>query len=600
MDKFFDWYVSTFDIEVQKGVRLAKSEISDPNSGYGLYVDQTLSKCSKEDADDSMVKSNELIRIPNKVTFNIHSILSMFNDKTNYPSIDAHLFFTEKIKNVLKSFYKCSSMSEMFSETIVITLYFITFYFLQSDYDVPEIFTRYLEDVLLSTAVNNPIMRPELYLQCYKQYPNILANEIIIDLFTKFFESELSLDSAASKDTIRQIYGAIISRVLDIPHEISEKSDDFTTRTSLVPILDFVNHSSITPCCVFDVDRTTNDITLKYPESIEDPDDQTRKELFIQYSDVIEYTSFNFAYGFIPEVNKDTPCYFNLSIERDFIPKYYRNFYKWFGINPVVQFYKDNKTMTWLINKTLKEFDELLLPFMINSCIENEEIWSYNSNAYKSFANFSSKIDTESTVVDLNNIFRNEIKGREHSKNDVIGLAQLAWTIRFQDNNGKILKRRVNKQKALNIFRNLPVNDQENTRKAFALFFQTYITYRLNKLEDSINIGSHKEHIKYNESECQSFIDLCNIEIDMLKQVTSTDLTSLLNTTLTVQQELDEALLPPLISFYKQEGDIPEDNEAEQHELINECDASSLDDYNELDYTDFVTQEQEEFGQYFT
>ena len=55
MDKFFDWYVSTFDIEVQKGVRLAKSEISDPNSGYGLYVDQTLSKCSKEDADLSLI-----------------------------------------------------------------------------------------------------------------------------------------------------------------------------------------------------------------------------------------------------------------------------------------------------------------------------------------------------------------------------------------------------------------------------------------------------------------------------------------------------------------------------------------------------------------
>ncbi|SMN18109.1 similar to Saccharomyces cerevisiae YHR109W CTM1 Cytochrome c lysine methyltransferase, trimethylates residue 72 of apo-cytochrome c (Cyc1p) in the cytosol [Maudiozyma saulgeensis] len=604
MNEFFDWYVSTFRVQVQEGVYLAKSEIDDPNSGYGLYMDKTLIKDNKEDNKETIPTiSQPLLKIPKEYTFNIHSILATINDKTLYPNNDVYDRSSKKIKEVFKSFLENSNMSDIFSETILLTFYFILFYYLQEDYNVPELCVKYLHDILISTEVNNPITRPKFYLQSYSHYPNIIANTMVVDMFTSFFEFELDIDSTTGKDVIRQIYAAITSRVLEIPHEISKDSEDFTTNTTLVPILDFVNHSSVSPCCAFDIDRSTGEVTLKLRDSFEEQTSKTRMELFIQYSDIVEYTSFNFTYGFIPEVKKSTPCYFNLSIERNCIPKQYRKFYKWFSVNPVMQFCKDKEKDSWFINTTLEEYEELLLPFMTDSSLKDEEIWSYNNNAYRSFANFYSVMDKDRNVADLNKICKNEITRREQSKNDVIGLPQFAWTLRFKDRNGKLMKRRVNKQKALENFRSLSTEDQESTCKVFEIFLQNYIGERLKKLEDIVNNNSEKVILDDNKNECQSFIDLCNIEIQILNQVISTDLTSLLSITTPIQQELEVVPLPPLINLYEEEEEEEEGivkvNDDNEINIIDECQELSLHDYNELDYTDFVTQEQEEFSHYF-
>lgn len=591
MDEVFEWYRKRTAIEVDSRITLRKSEIDDPNSGYGLYTDTKSLKEIKGDDKDFDI----LLRIPRNVTFNIHTILSLVQDEFQYSSKTRYKETTDKVKEIFQLFMEKSDMEDTLSETIIIVYYFIMFCYIKDEYELPEVLLKYLNEVLLVTEVYNPITRPYYYLKYYYQYPTIVANEIVVDRFTRFFSSEFFNKSDVDNSYIRQIYAAIISRVLEIPQEIGEGSEDYTTSTTLIPLLDFINHSSVNPWCVFDVDRKTNDVILKYQDLSKFDKNSCQNELFIQYSDIIEFTSFNFTYGFIPDVPKDKTLYFNISIDRDFLEPRQRLFYKWFNVNPVIQCCKMGSDNLWYINDSIENWEEVLLPFIVNSSINTQEIWKFNNDAHDVFAYFHNKIGNDPDISAISEEYRLLIKQEEKSQNDLIRLPQLAWSMTFKDTSDhNIVRKRVDKIEALNQLHSLSQTDYKATVSSFSDYLKQYFTKREEKLSKIID-----EWDEQKVYENQSFIDLCQWELQALGQLKTRKDISYKTMTKVVQSsvELDPVPLPPPIMLHDSEEPI----ETEETEtLVEELDALNIKQYDQSQFTDYLAEEQEQWTAYFS
>lgn len=102
-----------------------------------------------------------------------------------------------------------------------------------------------------------------------------------------------------SFDLFWQIYKAIKSRVLEIPHSLSEDLGDFVTNISLVPFLDYANHLAAKNA-YFDVDRRTEDIVLKIDHTKLEEAREHAIEVLISYSPIEKIQSFLMTYGFVP------------------------------------------------------------------------------------------------------------------------------------------------------------------------------------------------------------------------------------------------------------------------------------------------------------
>lgn len=90
-----------------------------------------------------------------------------------------------------------------------------------------------------------------------------------------------------------QLHQAVKSRVLEIPHALDD-SEDYTTSVSLVPLLDFANHSADANA-VFDVDRSTGDVILRTTHPV-----AQGSEVCISYSPSLSLQLFMRTYGFMP------------------------------------------------------------------------------------------------------------------------------------------------------------------------------------------------------------------------------------------------------------------------------------------------------------
>ncbi|ODQ60246.1 hypothetical protein WICANDRAFT_78856 [Wickerhamomyces anomalus NRRL Y-366-8] len=133
----------------------------------------------------------------------------------------------------------------------------------------------------------------------------------------------------------------------DTPDE-SEKYG-FAVASTMVPVIDFVNHSNDKANSNFDVDKETKDVLLKYNHK--DPKLKGEVELFITYSEYEDVFNFINAYGFVPKSNKTNPFYEH-AIDRDFVSTYkiesevdgekyehnLGNVLKWLGQAPNIQF----------------------------------------------------------------------------------------------------------------------------------------------------------------------------------------------------------------------------------------------------------------------
>lgn len=135
----------------------------------------------------------------------------------------------------------------------------------------------------------------------------------------------------------------------DIQEDGGEEEYGFAVASTMVPIIDFVNHNNDKMNSVFDVDKETNDILLRYRPS--DLKTKGEVELYISYSEYEDVFNFINAYGFVPKSTKTNPIYEH-AIDRDYLAslqieseidgeKYQHNlgnFLKWVGQAPNIQF----------------------------------------------------------------------------------------------------------------------------------------------------------------------------------------------------------------------------------------------------------------------
>jgi hypothetical protein len=198
---------------------------------------------------------------------------------------------------------------------------------------------------------------------------------------------EVEYSDFVNDDFLKRIELSVISRLLEIPealakveeegrhgqlnsrevidprttyaesgHETADEKKEygFAVSSTLVPIIDFVNHSNDYLNAFFDVDPQNNDVLLRlYNEKFTNENDMPDQiELFIRYSDYEDVLKFVHAYGFIPRSHKRVRPIYEHAIDRAYLSnfkveseidgdRYDHNLgllLKWLRVQPSIQF----------------------------------------------------------------------------------------------------------------------------------------------------------------------------------------------------------------------------------------------------------------------
>lgn len=252
-----------------------------PLGGAGLFYDNI----------DNTSGDIEVLRIPNTAKFDYKSLLDVLQQLKADPDTVAE---SKIIISVLE-------LMEPQNETEILYSYFWGFYICYSlrkksnETSVLDQFTPYLR-LLTTTQVMN-----------YPRNVDVTADPFIKKLVEKAENMQEKYETLQQSftggdisqllpfDIFYQIYQGIKSRVLEIPYEAEEKGD-FYVNVTLVPALDFANHSHKNNA-YFDTDRSTGDIVLKLNSTV-----PTGKfEVTISYSPIESVQEFIETYGFIPK-----------------------------------------------------------------------------------------------------------------------------------------------------------------------------------------------------------------------------------------------------------------------------------------------------------
>lgn len=129
--------------------------------------------------------------------------------------------------------------------------------------------------------------------------------EEIVDMLASATEAseKFITESVLSLETFHQTLSVVKTRSLSIPRSVQSTEDgidasnsqDFVIDATLVPLLDFANHSSEHSNAHFDVDRKTGDILLIFTG-----DKDKKSEIYISYEICQSVDAFVMNYGFIP------------------------------------------------------------------------------------------------------------------------------------------------------------------------------------------------------------------------------------------------------------------------------------------------------------
>ena len=580
-------------------VQLGKSELDDPNSGYGLYV------TVKGNVSSGNLNGIELLRIPPYSAFNIHSILEIINDSSFYSTPENCELTQTKVKEIFREFTQDEELTKTISETNILIFYFMLFMYIEGQYEIPTILQRYLNEVLLKTYIKNSITEQKTFLQYYGQYPTVITLESNFQAFKRFF-SKLHLKTSGAdiprEEQLRQLYAAIVSRVLEIPHEVSPDSQDYTTSTTLVPILDFVNHATGSDAnAAFDIDRSTGDIILRlvrepHTSHKENEGKEDKFEVFIQYATTIEVISFYITYGFIPVLPRQptntSHMFFNISIDRNYISARQperRLFYKWLNVVPAIQLCHVNESTGWVINDIATNWKELLLPDMTNDNEGRCTGWTYDKYAYETLVQFHCNLekidhDDDTSLASLRTMYRNAVLTQEHNGVDFIEFPQVAWSLSFRKVSGEQVRKRVTKEEALAVLGDLPEQERIQARNSFLGFFKEYLKWRVQELNcPQEEPKPERELCVYGSHVLGSLLD------KLLQYEAGNKSTNLFLSEITSQVET-VPLPPPIIEGQEPDAEvtIPEITEGELQELEN---------YDSNEYTDFL---QEEFDSFVT
>lgn len=283
---------------ISSGIQIKES----PLGGFGIF---SFIDIPKEDV---------VLTIPSEKVLDIHNLLQLRKILADNDSLG---IVDQVLRSVLQLNFEVS-------ETIIIWCHLCALLILRKDPKVDLSHVKWVMsylDVLLFTEVLD--VPPEL-----ADLTDALLQEIIeTKLGVRKLHEELISIHPPAADYLQfleafQLFQAVKSRVLEIPCEIegienkkdgknSEEADlqcdsegnddDFTTNVSLVPMLDFANHS-FDSNAVFDVDRSTKNIILRLTKPV-----KANEEITICYSPLTEDMSKRFmnlfltTYGFLPE-----------------------------------------------------------------------------------------------------------------------------------------------------------------------------------------------------------------------------------------------------------------------------------------------------------
>ncbi|AMD19180.1 HBR279Wp [Eremothecium sinecaudum] len=362
MQEVADWYSRNCGIKISPGVSVDKSLLQTPESGSGLIVD--LSNAENYRLQDSSLV--EVLRIPRSSTFSVEAIMGWLNDDDDetYEFIDSK----KELKRYIGMFLDDQDHHSFISETNILIVYFgIVAILLADGYAFQQNLTYYLKEVLLKTDASIPVTSvflDEVASAYYCHYRNGFQ-ELFVSKLLQFY-SQVFTDF--NEEVILKVISGVVSRCLEIPEEADSNTDDFMVSTTLVPVLDFVNHDNELTNAYFDIDRKTNDILLML-----DLNKCTRKsnlcEIFISYSPVEELVHFMNTYGFFPQANKKVQ-FWNLTISVNLLAtgglecccSDILRFYSKLHIFPYLELVLLNERI-W-INDTNPTTLEMLLPFM--------------------------------------------------------------------------------------------------------------------------------------------------------------------------------------------------------------------------------------------
>lgn len=373
MDAFIDWIFNNTKIRKNPLVAIKKSHVADSEGGYGVFIDTSELDLTSED-------TVELLRIPRNETYFV---------KTIYEQLDTDIHpgeYNQKLKFYMSQFIGNECYGQYINETNLVVIFLIITAALSKSIEVPPTLHHYLEDVLFKTEVPVPVNKyQEDYkswhesMKEYLNFPQEKFLEILNDYCTRQFpQLELS-------EEVSRVYSSVISRILEIPEAVNEHSEDFFVNPTLVPILDFVNHSNDSRNAYYDIDRSNNDIVLLLEPSLADKSECT--EVFISYSPTEELVHFVQVYGFIPKSKQaQVLC---LRLDQEFLEKTsYRDlnlshFYHKMSIRPVLQLvlYPGEA----LVDNCTETFGLMLLPFAREPNDPDKSFFKYdaNMNGYK-------------------------------------------------------------------------------------------------------------------------------------------------------------------------------------------------------------------------
>lgn len=261
--------------------------------GYGLFASRDL----QENAI--------IIRIPHDKVLDIHKLLKLRQTLVDSDSLGT---VTQVFQSVLRLDFDIS-------ESMIIWCHLCALVILRNNPNVDTSVVLWLlsyVDILLSTEVldvdlgSKPIS-DALVLEV------VSAKQCISMLYRQLLDLYPDTATCLKLDEAFQLFQAVRSRVLEIPYQIGEHCsstnspqnseenyDDFETNISLIPMLDFTNHS-FSNNAVFDVHRASGDVLLRLVMPV-----HANEEITICYSPISEKDSPRFmnlfftTYSFLP------------------------------------------------------------------------------------------------------------------------------------------------------------------------------------------------------------------------------------------------------------------------------------------------------------
>lgn len=568
MSSVFDWYSENTDVKVNRALSVKKSIIDGVPSGYGLFVDLALIDL------DPNAETLELLRIPRLATFSLETLLELIRDETQYSSKEKMEMLLARVKSAFAQFLEHEELKSSMNETTLLVFYFTFLTLVKDEFELPKTVKFYLENVLLKVEVDNGPRFYDQAMDLYGQYSTFAALREVIELLDDFFKTTVSHGVSVMLQ-LKRVYAAIASRCLEIPHEVDRDSDDFAVSTTLVPLLDFANHSNDLKNAHFDIDRQTQDVLLLLDLS-QIPTKCSTFEVFISYSPNEDLLDFLYSYGFVPS-SRNYAQLMSISFDRSYLKEQeampnvnIRLFCKWLRINPVVQLIRFHDH--WYINDETEDFACFLLAFMESPDCECSSCWTYDPHCYLTFWYFQEHSDKPKEERKPISAYRNLITSLENDDSDLIDLPQLAWSMSFQGDDLNTHRGRLPKEDALEMapFDNEKVFDRGIER--FAKFFINYSKWRLDKLEKyGPHLSSH------------ALQQLVESEKSVLLKVLHDPHLSYWSD----QQEYEsyESTLRPLLRRKQQEiAGQPVDE-------VLSLEALSLKEYRPEDYTDYLQEE---------